>query len=99
MQQIQRHATQALLQLSQQCTGSKPTHRERRALLALGRRAAQPYSAGGGSAGGGGEGEGEALLRALHAAAGLGVPFAPTGPHWKQLGFQQEDPVSDIRYG
>jgi hypothetical protein len=34
---------------------------------------------------------------ALHAPAGREVPVARYGPHWGELGFQGDDPATDLR--
>jgi hypothetical protein len=79
---------ESLLHLSQLYFGRFPTTKEIQVMKQLGNRLSEPYSD-----------LNEHLLRDIHRLSGLQVPYQRIGSFWKYLGYQNENPASDIRGG
>ena len=88
MKAIEKNLKRAVVHVSQSYLGQHPTTRERLAIIDIGRRATLIYSD-----------EYEYIFRKLYTCAGLKGPYMSVTKAWKHIGFQHEDPVSDIRGG
>jgi hypothetical protein len=77
-----------LFSVTQFYFGSFPTRREILTMNKLGNRLCEPYSD-----------LHEHLLRDIHRLSGVQVPYQRIGKFWKYLGYQNENPASDIRGG
>jgi ELMO domain-containing protein len=77
-----------LLSVTQFYFGRFPSRRESLEMNKLGNRLCEPYSD-----------LHEHLLQDIHRLSGVQVPYQRIGKFWKYLGYQNENPASDIRGG
>lgn len=89
MYNLSMNIKRKVLDLHQQCMGHPPSYTERSIVTDIGRKMTAPHSIA----------ELEDILKAIHRASGIQAPYSSRGRFWKSLGFQNEDPISDIRGG